>query len=63
MKSYCYYGDYKVLGLRGGNSRNLEVCTVKVREDVMTVTQNSSPIRDFRDDLQYSHSVVRKQRH
>lgn len=49
--------------LREGDSRNLEVCTLKVREDGMTVTQNSSPTRDFRDDLQYPHSVVRKQRH
>lgn len=52
-----------MLGLREGNSRNLEVSTLKVREDGMIVTQNSSSTRDFRDDLQHPRSVVRKQRH
>lgn len=40
LKSYYYYyGDYKMLELREGNSRNLEVCTLKEREDNIVVTQ------------------------
>ena len=39
-----------MLGLRESNSRNLEVCTLKVREDGVIATQNIGPTRDVRDD-------------
>lgn len=54
LESYYYYRDYKMLRLQESNSRNLEVCTLKVREDGVRAMQNIGPIGDFRDDLQLS---------
>lgn len=51
LKSYYYYENYNMLGLIEDNARNLEVCTLKVREDCIIVTQNISPTSHFRDDL------------